>query len=135
MAKKQKQTTDEIVEVIVPDEEKATEQTPKAEKKSKKEKNVETPKSTKEKDIKSKDTKDKNSKDSKNKSKPKKERKSLKKRFSEIWSELKKVSKPSFGKVVKNTCIVISVVAICTILLFGVDRLFEFLFDLLMPNS
>ena len=133
MAKKQKQTTNENVEVIVPDEEKATEQTPK--KKTKKEKSVDntkTSKNSKEKDVKVKDTKEKISKDTKNKSKNKKEKKSLKKRCSEIWSELKKVSKPSFGKVVKNTCIVISVVIICTLLLFGVDRLFGWISQLLI---
>ena len=57
MAKKQKQTTNENVEVIVPDEEKATEQT--LEKKSKKEKSVDntkTSKNSKEKDVKVKDT-------------------------------------------------------------------------------
>ena len=133
MAKKQKQTTNENVEVIVPDEEKATEQT--LEKKSKKEKSVDntkTSKNSKEKDVKVKDTKEKISKETKNKSKNKKEKKSLKKRCSEIWSELKKVSKPSFGKVVKNTCIVISVVIICTLLLFGVDRLFGWISQLLI---
>ena len=133
MAKKQKQTTNENVEVIVPDEEKATEQT--LEKKSKKEKSVDntkTSKNSKEKDVKVNDTKEKISKDTKNKSKNKKEKKSLKKRCSEIWSELKKVSKPSFGKVVKNTCIVISVVIICTLLLFGVDRLFGWISQLLI---
>ena len=50
-----------------------------------------------------------------------------------VFSELKKVSKPSFGKVVKNTCVVIAVVAICTLLLFGVDRLFSWVNDLLLP--
>lgn len=133
MAKKQKQTTNENVEVVVPDEEKATKQTP--EKKSKKENNVENTKaskSSKGKDVKGKDAKEKNSKDTKTKSKSKKERKSFKKRCSEIWSELKKVSKPSFGKVVKNTCVVISVVAICTLLLYGVDALFGWINTLLI---
>ena len=67
------------------------------------------------------------------KSKPKKEKKSFKKKVAEIWSELKKVSKPTFGKVVKNTCVVIAVVAICTLLLFGVDRLFSLVYNLLLP--
>ena len=62
-----------------------------------------------------------------------KEKMSLKKKASEIVSELKKVSKPSFGKVVKNTCVVIVVVAICTLLLFGMDRLFSLIYDLLLP--
>ena len=62
-----------------------------------------------------------------------KEKKSVKKKAAEVFSELKKVSKPSFGKVVKNTCVVIAVVAICTVLLFGVDRLFSLVNDLLLP--
>jgi preprotein translocase SecE subunit len=57
----------------------------------------------------------------------------MKKRATEIISELKKVSKPSFGKVVKNTSVVIVVVAICTLLLFGMDRLFSLVYDLLLP--
>lgn len=71
----------------------------------------------------------------KNKSnkKQKTEKKSLKKKASEVWSELKKVSKPTFGKVCKNTCVVIAVVAVCTLLLFGVDRLFGLVYDLLLP--
>ena len=77
------------------------------------------------------DTKKKDNKNSKNKNK--KETKSLKKKATEIISELKKVSKPTFGKVVKNTCVVIVVVAICTLLLFGMDRLFSLIYDLLLP--
>ncbi len=69
----------------------------------------------------------------KTKQKPKTEKKSLKKKTAEVWSELKKVSKPSFGKVCKNTCVVIAVVAICTLLLFGVDKLFSLVNDLLLP--
>ena len=70
----------------------------------------------------------------KNKSKKQKtEKKSLKKKASEVWSELKKVSKPTFGQVCKNTCVVIAVVAICTLVLFGVDRLFSLVYNLLLP--
>ncbi len=75
--------------------------------------------------------------DSKQKDKVKKqkktEKKSLKKKSQEVWSELKKVSKPTFGQVCKNTCVVIAVVAICTLLLFGVDRLFSLVNNLLLP--
>ena len=123
MAKKQKQPTNENVEVIVPDEEKTIE-TPKTETKSKQTKKDKVEK------VENKDTKDK----SKSKTK-KKEKKSIKKKASEVWSELKKVSKPSFGTVVKNTCVVITVVAICTILLFGVDKLFSLIYTLLIPNG
>ena len=115
MAKKNVQPTSEEVEVIAPDVEKKT---------SKKE--------TKAKEVKGKDTK--SSKSSKNSKNPKKkEKKSLKKKASEVWSELKKVSRPSFGKVVKNTCVVIAVVAICTLLLFGMDNLFRLIYKLLLP--
>lgn len=65
--------------------------------------------------------------------KNKSDKKSLKKKAGEVWSELKKVSRPSFGTVCKNTCVVISVVAICTLLLFGVDRLFSLINNLLLP--
>lgn len=46
----------------------------------------------------------------------------------ETWSELKKVSWPSFKTVCKNTGIVISVVLICTLVLFGIDRLLGLLY-------
>lgn len=47
-------------------------------------------------------------------------------------SELKKVTWPSFGKVVKTTGIVISVVVIFTLVLFALDRGLSFLYDLLV---
>lgn len=62
----------------------------------------------------------------------KKQKKSLAKTANEVISEFKKVSKPSFGKVVKNTCVVVAVVAICTVLLFGMDRLFMLVYNLLL---
>ncbi len=49
----------------------------------------------------------------------------------ETWSELKKVSWPSFKTVCKNTGIVISVVIIFTLVLFGIDRLLSFLYTLI----
>ena len=122
MAKKNVQPASEEVEVIAPEtEEKKT---------SKKQKETKVSKENKEVSKKEKDSK--NSKD-KSKKKDKKEKKNLKKKATEIWSELKKVSKPSFGKVVKNTCVVIAVVAICTLLLFGMDKLFSLVYDLLIP--
>lgn len=114
MAKNKVQPTNEEVEVIEPD--------------------VKTKNNKKESLNKAKDDVDAKSKGKdKAKSKPKKERKSLKKKAAEVMSELKKVSKPSFGTVVKNTCVVIAVVAICTLLLFGVDKLFSLVYDLLLP--
>lgn len=49
----------------------------------------------------------------------------------ETVSELKKVSWPSFKTVCKNTGIVISVVVICALVLFGIDRLLGFLYTLI----
>ena len=134
MAKKNVQPANEEVEVIVPDtaETTTTEET-NTKTKSKEVKNSKKDTKSKEK-VSAKqenDTKKKDNKNSKNKNK--KEKKSLKKKASEIISELKKVSKPTFGKVVKNTCVVIVVVAICTLLLFGMDRLFSLIYDLLLP--
>ena len=120
MAKKNVQPASEEVEVIAPE----------TKEKNSTKKNNKKVNETKETSKKEKDSK--NSKD-KAKKKDKKEKKSLKKKATEIWSELKKVSKPTFGKVVKNTCVVIAVVAICTLLLFGVDRLFSLLYNLLLP--
>ncbi len=47
-------------------------------------------------------------------------------------SELKKVTWPTFGKVVKTTSIVIGVVVLCTLVLFALDRGLSFLYDLLV---
>lgn len=47
-------------------------------------------------------------------------------------SELKKVTWPSFGKVVKQTGIVLGVVLFFTVILFGIDRLLSWLFGLLI---
>ena len=47
-------------------------------------------------------------------------------------AELKKVTWPSFGKVVKQTAIVLGVVIFFTAVLFGIDRLFGLLFTLLL---
>lgn len=81
------------------------------------------------KNVKEKDTKvEKNN----SKAKPKKEKKSMKRKAQEVISELKKVSKPSFGKVCKDTCVVIAVVSICTLCLFGIDKLFSLLNGLLI---
>ncbi len=63
--------------------------------------------------------------------KAKKEKKAgLGQKMKESLSEIKKVSWPTFGKTVKQTGMVIGVVAVCTLLLFGVDRLLGWLFTL-----
>ena len=122
MAKKEVQTESSEVEVITPDvksEKETTDVVDKAQtKKAKKE-----PKAA--------EVDKKNSKKPANNKKGK-QKKSLKKTATEVFSEFQKVSKPSFGKVVKNTCVVIAVVAICTVLLFGMDKLFSLLYNLLI---
>ena len=89
----------------------------------------------------SKQAKDKNkvkeSKQANKKQQKKKEKKQnvLVKKVKEVLSELKKVSWPSFGKVVKQTGVVIAVVIIFTVILFGIERLLAFLFELLMSSG
>ena len=56
----------------------------------------------------------------------------LVKKTKETVSELKKVTWPSFGKVVKQTAIVLGVVLFFTVILFGIDRLLSWLFSLLI---
>jgi preprotein translocase subunit SecE len=53
------------------------------------------------------------------------------KKTKEIGSELKKISWPSFAKVVKNTGVVLVVVLMFTLVLLGIDRLLFWLFYLL----
>lgn len=57
--------------------------------------------------------------------KDKKPKKSLAKKTGEIFSELKKVSWPSFGKVVKQTSIVLGFVLICALVLFVICFLLQ----------
>jgi preprotein translocase SecE subunit len=57
-----------------------------------------------------------------------------KSRIKEMGSELKKVSFPTFGKTMQQTGIVVSVVLFFTVLLFGVDRLLSFLYELLVSG-
>ena len=95
-------------------------------------------------DVSSKKSKDKNAKakvedktDNKNKKdnkkkKDKKNKKGLIKKTKETASELKKVTWPGFGEVVKKTGIVIAFVVIFGLLIFGVDTLLGFLSSLLV---
>ena len=77
--------------------------------------------------------KDAKKQDNKKKDNKKKERKPSNrgKRIKETISELKKVTWPTFGSVVKKTGIVLAVVVIFAVVLFGIDRLLAWLFDLL----
>jgi len=66
--------------------------------------------------------------------KPPKEKKkfNLGKKIKETGSELKKVTWPKFGEVVKKTGIVIAVVLFFTVVLFAMDYLLQFLYKLLL---
>lgn len=55
-------------------------------------------------------------------------------RVKEMGSELKKVSFPTFKKTVEQTSIVLSVVILFTLVLFGIDRLLSFLYELLVSG-
>ena len=88
---------------------------------SKKEKNIEEVQ----------DTKPAKEKATKKLKKQKVRRDGLGKKLKESASELKKVSWPSFGKTVKQTGVVIAVVVICTLVLFGIDRLLSLLYKVL----
>lgn len=59
-------------------------------------------------------------------------KKSLGKMAKETISELKKVSWPTFPKVVKQTGVVIVVVFVFALVLLGFDTLFSFLYNLLV---
>lgn len=61
-----------------------------------------------------------------------KPKKSLGKMAKETTSELKKVSWPTFPQVVKQTGVVIAVVIVFTAVLFGFDRLFGWLYTILI---
>lgn len=52
-------------------------------------------------------------------------------KIKEIFSELKKVSWPSFGKTMKNTGMVLSIVLIFGVVVLGFDTLISWLFGLL----
>ena len=52
-------------------------------------------------------------------------------RVKETFSELKKVTWPTFGKTMAQTGMVIGVVAIFAVLVFGVDALLSWLFSLI----
>jgi len=53
----------------------------------------------------------------------------------EVVGELKKVTWPTFGKVVKNTLLVIGIVLLATVALFVVDRLFSWIYQLLVSGT
>lgn len=72
--------------------------------------------------VATKDDKQQKKMDKKKDKKPAKEKKpGLFRKLRESWSELKKVSWPTFASVVKKTGIVILVVLLFTLVLFGID--------------
>lgn len=73
----------------------------------------------------------KQSKQPKQTAKAKPVKKHKRKLVKEVSSELKKVSWPSFPKVVKQTGVVITVVLVFTLVLLGFDTVFSFLYRLL----
>lgn len=58
----------------------------------------------------------------------------FKNKFSEMWSELKKVSWPSFGKVVKQTGMVIAVVLFFLVVITLIDTGLSALLHLVVPE-
>ena len=74
------------------------------------------------------EVKEKNTKAKKDK-KPKE--KKFGKKTREMTSELKKVTWPTFGDVVKKTGVVLAVVLIFAVVVFGIDMLLGLLSDLL----
>ena len=65
------------------------------------------------------------------KRKSKKQKKTLFSKIKGAFSELKKVSYPTFGKVLKQTAIVLAVTAVFTVVVFGIDQLLLLLTGLL----
>lgn len=48
------------------------------------------------------------------------------------FSELKKVTWPTFGRVVKETLVVLSVTTVFLVVIFGIDQLLSLLYNLLV---
>ena len=68
----------------------------------------------------------------KNKKAKKAEKQPKRSRAKETVSELKKVTWPSFGTVVKNTGMVLAVVLIFGLVVFGIDSLLSWIIKLIM---
>ena len=90
-------------------------------------------------EVQTEEPKSKAPKKEKSKPEPKKANKKQKehkqskvgKKIKETASELKKVTWPTFGSVLKKTGVVLAVVLIFAVVLFGIDRLLSWLFELL----
>ena len=112
-------------EVVIEEADKAEVETVEEKKDAKSEKSDKTAE-------KSKVEEKKKQKDKNKKGKKKENKKGLVKKTKETASELKKVTWPTFGDVVKKTGIVIAFVVIFGLLIFGVDTLLAFLSGLLI---
>lgn len=64
----------------------------------------------------------------------KKKRRSPAKWFKELFSELKKVTWPTFPEVVKQTCVVLLVTLFFLLVLMGMDALLGYLYKLLITG-
>ena len=53
------------------------------------------------------------------------------KKLKETFSELKRVTWPTFPKVVKSTCVVLLVVVVFLLVVTGINQLFQHLLELL----
>lgn len=73
------------------------------------------------------------SKQKNNKKKVKKPSK-IKTKTKEVFSELKKVTWPTFPQIVKKTATVFVVVAVFTVVLLGIDKLLQVVYDLFIGN-
>lgn len=69
-------------------------------------------------------------------SKKKKEKKpsKIKQKSKEVFSELKKVTWPTFPQIVKKTATVLGVVAIFAVVLLGIDKLLQVVYELFIGN-
>ena len=74
---------------------------------------------------------DNKNKKNNNKKKDKKEKGKLKRKAKETISELKKVTWPSFGKTMKQTGMVLSVVLVFGLLVLGIDSLISLILKLI----
>ncbi|HAJ77481.1 MAG TPA: preprotein translocase subunit SecE [Clostridiales bacterium] len=77
----------------------------------------------------------KSKKDGKSKKQNKKEPKVKSNKVKESVAELKKVTWPTFPKVVKNTILVLGIVLLFTIVLFGIDYGLSWIYKLLTPAA
>lgn len=74
-------------------------------------------------------------KEQKNKKAKKQNTEPKRNKAKEAVAELKKVTWPTFGDVVKNTLIVLGIVVACTLALFAIDRVLSWLYQLMVYGN